>query len=59
MNTTTLELDALGVEQLDAETAQSTDGGNPLVRLAIWLAQEAISNWDDIERGFSDSYDPR
>lgn len=57
----TLELENYGVLEMGFTETISTEGGKNSIGswgpwgLAIWAAEEIISNWDDIKAGFNDA----
>ena len=61
MTTTTLNLDALSLTELDAADQQETSGGLGPIGLAIlaYAAKQVIDNWSEIEKGFQENFDPR
>lgn len=56
----TLELNEYGVSEIGQSELLEIDGGakpkswTPWA-VGIWLAEEIISNWDDISKGFNDA----
>ena len=61
MTTTTLNLDAFQVAELNETDQQETTGGLGPIGLAIlaYAAKQVIDNWSEIEKGFQDNFDPR
>ena len=61
MTTTTLNLDALELVELDAGDQQETAGGLGVIGLAIlaYTAKQVIDHWSEIEQGFQDNFNPR
>lgn len=55
-----LNLDNYGVVAMDAEAIRETDGGSlpGWLKKLTWgyIAGEAISHWDEIEKGFASGY---
>ena len=61
MTTTTLNLNALDLVELDRDDQQETAGGLGPIGLAIlaYAVKETIEHWDEIEQGFQDNFNPR
>ena len=59
--TTMLNLDVLELTELNETDQQETSGGLGPIGLAIlaYAAKQVIDNWQEIEKGFQDNYDPR
>ena len=52
--TQTFDLKNMGFAEMQNEELEVVDGGLGLPW--VWLAQQIISNWDDIKSGFSAGY---
>ena len=61
MTSTTLNLDALELVELDAGRLLLVAGGLGVIGLAIlaYTAKQVIDHWDEIEQGFQDNFNPR